>query len=90
MTQAGERVGLSAEDVFLAYLESGASERETARRLGVSQSTVRHHLKRVSRPTVPRINLPGLDPEDRVSAAVGKYLRACLDRAGVSSGGNGE
>lgn len=84
MRNAGERAGLTPEAVRIAYLEAGGHERRAADALGVSQSTVRHHLKRAGTLSVPKVNLPDLDPEDPTARAVAVYVRTCLERVGIT------
>ena len=81
----GKHLGLSPGDVRRAYLRAGADCKATAKALGVTDSTVRYHLSKIAPPlTVPKVNLPGLDPADPDALAIGDYVRLCLERAGIT------
>jgi len=79
-----EHRGLDPEHVYLTYLECGGNRRETARRLGISEHTVRWHVQRVPPATVRgvRISVPaGTDPARR--AALDAAVRTHLVAIGV-------
>ncbi len=80
----GTSKGLTPEQVRRAFIEAGGNHRAAARALGVTDATIRHHLRHAATISA-RVTItpaPGTSPED--AEAIMVAVRATLDRAGVT------
>lgn len=81
-------LNMDSRDVRRAWLERGGDYSATAQALGCKRQTVDYHVRRANELhplSVPNVRLsvpPETDQGDR--DAIATYVRACLERAGVS------
>ena len=75
------------------WLEHGGDATAAARTLTergskMTRQAVQYHVTRANTqsplPAVAAVTLKDLDPADPAAQAIAKYVRACLDRAGIS------
>ena len=77
---------MDSEIVRRAFLDHGGDATATAETLGTTRQAVTYHVARANARIpgmVPVVNLPGLDPADPFAQSIARYVRLCLDRAGI-------